>query len=157
LLTALSTPITDVVNACLLWSFEQTHHDVHNSLYAHCQTDHHLQHASLCIYTYILQCHLDSISSSNSSDSGSSREAAAAAAAQSALLEVKVSSTSNSLVMHASLPPLCFHCSVSLELLPWLHAPYCLARIIALLSALPVVSLCTKHVSVHAACHVLHS
>jgi len=49
--------------------------------------------------------------------------AAAAAAAQSALLEVKVSSTSNSLVMHTSLPPLCLHCSFSLELLPWLHAP----------------------------------
>ena len=30
LLTALITPITDVVNACLLWSLEQTHHDVHN-------------------------------------------------------------------------------------------------------------------------------
>jgi len=25
LLTALTTPITDLVNACLLWSFEQTH------------------------------------------------------------------------------------------------------------------------------------
>ncbi len=49
--------------------------------------------------------------------------AAAAAAAQSTLLEVKVSSTSNQLVMHACLPPLCLHCGDSLELLPWLHAP----------------------------------
>ncbi len=32
-----------------------------------------------------------------------------------------------------------------------------LARIIALLSALHVVLLCTKLVTVHAACHLLHS
>ena len=66
------------------------------------------------------KCHFES-SSSSSGDSGSN--SATAAAAQSALLEVKVSSTSGSLVMHTSLPPLCLHCSVSLELLPWLHAP----------------------------------
>ena len=47
LLTASTTPITNVVNACLLWSFEQTHHVVHNSLYAHCQIDYHVQHTSL--------------------------------------------------------------------------------------------------------------
>ena len=44
LLTASITPITDVVNACLLWSFEQTHHVVHNSLCTRCQIDYYLQH-----------------------------------------------------------------------------------------------------------------
>ena len=44
LLTASITPITDVVNACLLWSFEQTRHVVHNSLCTRCQIDYYLQH-----------------------------------------------------------------------------------------------------------------
>ncbi len=159
MLTALTTPITDVVNACLLWSFEQTHHNVHNSLYAHCQIDHHLQRASLCIYTCVLQCCLDSSSSSNSSSSSSisisissssnsSRSGSGrAAAAQSALLEVKVSSTSNSLVMHTFLPPLCLHCSVALELLPWLHAP-CLS------CTYNSVAVCiTYGIALHQACY----
>ncbi len=35
--------------------------------------------------------------------------------------EVKVSSTSNTLVVHTSLPPLCLHCGAFFELLPWLY------------------------------------
>ncbi len=47
-------------------------HVVHNSLYAYCQIDYYLQHASLCIHTCISQCYPDSSSNSNSSSSSSS-------------------------------------------------------------------------------------
>ena len=186
LLTASITPITDVVNACLLWSFEQTHHVVHNSLCTRCQIDYYLQHyafipvfrngiltaaaaaaAAVTAATATSTATAAAAAAAVTAATATSTATAAAAAAKAATtaaapaaaaaatlavateavfchmlithrnpVEVKVSSTSNQLVMHTSLAVSVLSCSYG-----YMHF-ICLAFTTALLSALRVILLC---------------